>query len=82
MRQGEQFIGQRMGCTDEQIIDTFQYVTGPFRDKTYHTTAEREWFRGYSEPVIRHLAQVRMEIPAWLLAQTASAPLMMAGGTR
>jgi predicted GIY-YIG superfamily endonuclease len=55
IRMGEQFILQRAGWTAEQIIDTYLYITGPFRDKTHHSDADQEWFRGYTEPITRHL---------------------------
>ncbi len=59
-RNGEQFLGERAGWPAEQVIATFCYVTGPFRDKAHHTAAEQEWWRGYTEPIIRHMAQSRI----------------------
>jgi hypothetical protein len=55
---GEQFITERAGWTAGQITAAYLYVTGPFREKTRYSDAEHEWFRGYTEPITRHLAQL------------------------
>jgi predicted GIY-YIG superfamily endonuclease len=59
IRMGEQFITERAGWTAEQITAAYLYVTGPFRERTYHSDADQQWFRGYTEPITRHLAQAR-----------------------
>ncbi len=56
-RNGEQFLAERAGWPAGKLIATFEYVTGPFREKARHTAAEQEWFRGYTEPITRHIAQ-------------------------
>ena len=67
LRMGEQFIAERAGWTAGQLTACYEYVTGPFRDKPHHTAAEQEWFRGYTEPITRRIAQVRTAGPyrAW-----------------
>jgi predicted GIY-YIG superfamily endonuclease len=57
LREGEQFISKRAGWTADRIIAAFGYITGPLREKTRHTAAQAEWFRGYTEPITRHLAR-------------------------
>ena len=32
-----------------------------FRDKTQHTAAEQDWFRGYTEPITRRITQLRTD---------------------
>jgi predicted GIY-YIG superfamily endonuclease len=58
IRDGEQFITQRAGWTAGQITAAYLYVTGPFRNKAHHSDADQEWFRGYTEPITRHLGQL------------------------
>ena len=82
IRMGEQFITQRAGWTADQIITAYLYITGPFRDKTRHTGAEHDWFRGYTEPVTRHLAQIRAAQPGCGPGSKDDYDLQTAGGVR
>jgi predicted GIY-YIG superfamily endonuclease len=82
IRQGEQFITQRAGWTAQQITASFDYVTGPFRDKTHHTPAEQDWFRGYTEPVTRHLTQIATAEPCRALRSDSEHDHQIVGGTR
>jgi predicted GIY-YIG superfamily endonuclease len=59
LRIGEQFITERAGWTAGQLAACYQYVTGPFRGKPHHAAAEQDWFRGYTEPIIRRITQIR-----------------------
>ena len=77
---GEQFITQRVGWTAQQLIASFDYVTGPFRDKTHHTPAEQDWFRGYTEPITRHLTQIGTPAP-WPVPRSDSPDGRQAAGS-
>ena len=78
---GEQFLTQRAGWTARQLTASFEYVTGPFRDKTHHTAAEQEWFRGYTEPITRHLTQISTPAPRPVHGSDSLDGLQAAGGT-
>jgi len=81
IRQGEQFLTQRAGWTAQQLTACYQYVTGPFRDKTRHTPAEQEWFRGYTEPITRHITQITTAEPCHAPRSDSEDDHQAAGGT-
>jgi predicted GIY-YIG superfamily endonuclease len=81
IRMGQQFITQRAGWTAQQLVASFDYVTGPFRDKTRHTPAEQEWFRGYTEPITRRIAQLATAEPRRALRSDSEHGHQVAGGT-
>ena len=82
LRNGEQFLTERAGWTADQLAAAYLYITGPFRERPQHTTAEQEWYRGYTEPITRHITQLRT---ARLLSADHSHgaySALAAGGTR
>jgi len=82
IRQGEQFITQRAGWTAQQLVASFDYVTGPFRDKARHTPAEQDWFRGYTEPITGRIAQLDTAEPCHALRSDSEHDRQAAGGAR
>ena len=82
IRMGEQFITERAGWTADQITTAYLYITGPFRDKTRHTDAEQDWFRGYTEPITRHLAQISTAQPGCVPGSQDEYDDQTAGGIR
>ena len=80
-RMGEQFITERAGWTADRIIATFGYVTGPLRDRANHTPAQRDWFRGFTEPITRHLAQEHATELCFVLRSSSADQNQTGGGT-
>ncbi len=82
LRMGEQFLAERAGWTAEQITASYLYITGPFHERPYHSDAGHEWFRGYTEPIARHLAQMRPAAPGELARSDRHHGAPIARGTR
>jgi predicted GIY-YIG superfamily endonuclease len=81
IRMGEQFITDRAGWTAQQLLACHEYVTGPFRERARHTPAEQEWFRGYTEPITRRIAQLVTPEPCHALDSDSEHGPQAAGGT-
>jgi hypothetical protein len=81
-RMGEQFISERAGWTAGQLIATYEYVTGPFREKAHHTAAEHDWFRGYTEPITGRIAQLAAAQPCHAPRSGSEHGHQAAGGRR
>jgi predicted GIY-YIG superfamily endonuclease len=82
LRNGEQFITERARWTAEQLLASYQYVTGPLRDKTRYSQADQDWFRGYTEPITRHLATIRAAQPGCAPRSDGGRADQPAGGIR
>jgi predicted GIY-YIG superfamily endonuclease len=82
IRNGEQFITERAGWTAERILASYHYVTSPFRDKTRHSQADQDWFRGYTEPITRYLAAIQAAQAGCALRSDGGRADQPAGGIR
>ena len=61
---GGRAVHHRPGRMDRPAADRLPpYITGPFRERTRHTPAEQEWFRGYTEPITRRITQLTTAEP-------------------